>query len=265
MKRREILGLGTVAAFGMLGSKGNAEPTSEATQGNRENKNRPKLLIFDVNETLLNLEPLQKSVAAALGGKKELVELWFTTLLQYSLVETVSGSYRKFGEIGAAVLTMVAKNHGIALTLEEAKQAIKPIASLPAHDDVKPGLQALKDAGYRMITLTNSPQEGVDAQIENAGLTQFFERRLTVGEIEIYKPDLRSYRWAVDQMGVPVEDCMLIAAHGWDITGALRAGMRAAFLARPGKALYPLSPEPELIAQDLAVAAEKLAALVMKR
>ncbi len=253
MKRRKILGLATVATLGVL------NPNASAATDKK--KNRPKLLIFDVNETLLDLRPLQESVAKALDGKKELVELWFTTMLHYSLVETVSGNYREFGEIGAAVMTMVAKDHGIGLSMEDAKEAIKPITSLPPHDDVRAGLQTLKDAGYRMITLTNSPQKGVDAQIENAGLTEFFEHRLSVGEIETYKPDLKTYRWAAEKTGVEVGDCMLIAAHGWDITGALRAGMRATFLARPRKSLYPLALEPELVAKDLQAAAEVLAAL----
>ncbi|WP_262506332.1 hypothetical protein [Rufibacter tibetensis] len=40
-------------------------------------------------------------------------------------------------------------------------------------------------------------------------------------------------------MNVKLEDIMLVAAHGWDVAGALRAGARAAFLSRPGQALYP--------------------------
>lgn len=256
MKRRKMLGLATVATLGIINTRASADPETD-----KRMKKRPKLLIFDVNETLLDLHALQESVAKALGGKKELVELWFTTMLHYSLVETVSGNYREFGEIGAAVMTMVAKDHGIQLSMEDAKEAIKPITSLPAHDDVKAGLQALKDAGYRMITLTNSPQKGVDAQLENAGLTAFFEQRLSVGEIGTYKPDLRTYRWAAEKTGVAVGECMLIAAHGWDVAGALRAGMRAAFLARPGKSLYPLASEPELVAKDLEVVAEKLVAI----
>ncbi len=222
---------------------------------------RPKLLFFDVNETLLDLAPLEKSVTAAFGGRSELVKTWFTTMLQYSLVETVSGTYHKFGEIGAAVMTMVAKDHGLELSMEAAKEAIKPITSLPAHPDVKSGLQMLKDAGFRMATLTNSPQEGVDAQMENAGLSGYFEKRLSVGTIKTYKPDLRTYAWAARQMDVAPEDCMLVAAHGWDIAGALHAGLRGAFLSRPGKSLYPLSPEPEISAPDLKEAAALLLAM----
>ena len=50
---------------------------------------RPKVLFFDVNETLLDLTVMKQSVGDALGGRSELLPLWFTTMLQYSLVSTV--------------------------------------------------------------------------------------------------------------------------------------------------------------------------------
>jgi 2-haloacid dehalogenase len=42
----------------------------------------------------------------------------------------------------------------------------------------------------------------------------------------------------------------MVAAHGWDIAGATRAGLRSAFVARPGQSLDPFAP-PEIIAGDL--------------
>lgn len=49
-------------------------------------------MFFDVNETLLDLKPLKESVTKALGGHDELVGLWFSTLLHYSLVDTLTGN-----------------------------------------------------------------------------------------------------------------------------------------------------------------------------
>lgn len=54
---------------------------------------RPKVLFFDINETLLDLEPLKKSISAVLNNRPELATLWFTTMLQYSLVVTVANQY----------------------------------------------------------------------------------------------------------------------------------------------------------------------------
>jgi len=42
----------------------------------------------------------------------------------------------------------------------------------------------------------------------------------------------------------------MVAAHGWDIAGAMRAGLRGAFVVRPGQSPDPFAL-PEIIADDL--------------
>ncbi len=222
---------------------------------------RPKVLFFDVNETLLDLSAMRESVGQALGGRPDLLPLWFTTMLQHALVETVAGRYHDFGEIGAAALMMIARNHDISLTEEDAQRAIKPIRSLRPHDDVAPALKALQAAGFRMVALTNSSRAAVNAQIANAGLADFFEQKLSVEDVLLFKPHTLVYRSAAHKLGVHAHECMLIAAHGWDIAGALWAGWRAAFLSRPGAQLYPLAPRPEIVDPDMSKVAEKLMAL----
>lgn len=69
----------------------------------------PKVIIFDVNETLLDLAPLRSSVGQALQGREDLLPLWFSTMLHYSLVDTLSNDYHDFGQIGAAALMMFAE------------------------------------------------------------------------------------------------------------------------------------------------------------
>ena len=117
---------------------------------------RPNVILFDVNETLLDLQSVKESVGTALGGRPELAPLWFTTLLQYSLVGTVADQYLDFGEVGAACLRMVAKNYGIDLSEDAATNAIAPMRSLPPHPDVLPALGRLRDANFRLVTLTHA-------------------------------------------------------------------------------------------------------------
>lgn len=97
---------------------------------------RPKILFFDVNETLLDLSRIKKNIGNILHGKSKLIPLWFTTMLHYSLVETVGNRYQDFEEIGAASLMMTGANNGIHLSYEEALVAIAPITSLPPHPEV---------------------------------------------------------------------------------------------------------------------------------
>jgi 2-haloacid dehalogenase len=51
---------------------------------------------------------------------------------------------------------------------------------------------------------------------------------------------------------------MMVAAHGWDVGGAKRAGMKTAFVTRKGQALYPLAPAPDLMVSDIGALATKI-------
>lgn len=195
---------------------------------------------------------MRESVGAALGGRDDLLPLWFSTMLHYSLVESATGRYHQFGKVGVAALMMVAEINDIAITEQDAKKAIvEPLRSLPPHPDVKQGLIALKKAGFTLVSLTNSSNAGVKAQFENAGLLDLFDRRLSVEDIELYKPHLKTYQWAAEQMGIQTDQALMVAAHGWDTAGAKAAGMQAAFIQRPGKVSYPLAIDADYTVKNL--------------
>ena len=219
---------------------------------------RPKVILFDVNETLLDLQPMKEGIGKLLGAGPEAARLWFTTLLQHSLVGTVAGKYLDFSEIGAACLRMVAANHGVELSEDAARQAVAPMPSLPPHGDVAPALGRLRDAGFRLFTLTNNSKSAVADQVRNAGLAGYFEALLSVEDVGKYKPHAEVYRWAAGRAGADVSGCLLVAAHGWDVAGAKWAGMQSAFVARPGQQTFPLGPTPDINIPSLAELAGEL-------
>jgi 2-haloacid dehalogenase len=217
-----------------------------------ETRIRPKVLFLDVNETLLDLTKMKKKVGDALGGNEDLLPLWFTTMLQYSLVVSASGRYEPFGHIGAAALQMVAANNNIIISEQEARKVILTgLRGLPPHKEVKGALRKLKKAGYTLVALTNSSKESVTKQFESAELTTYFDKILSIESAGKFKPFTSTYNWAANRMNLKPEECMLIAAHGWDVAGALWAGWRAAFIGRPGQQLFPLAPETEIVTSDL--------------
>ena len=220
---------------------------------------RPKVLLFDVNETLLDIASLKKSVAAVLQ-EPQAADLWFATLLQYSLAMTVSGHHAAFPDIGAAVLQMLARDRAVTLSETQAKAALSCMRSLPPHSDVTPALERLRAGGWRMAVLTNSSRPGVKAQMEHAGLERFFERQLSVESVGKFKPHADVYLWAAQEMSVDPSDCMLVAAHGWDVAGAKWAGLQTAFIGRPGQQKFPLGPAPDIDVADLAALASALGA-----
>ena len=253
MIRFKTLTIGLLMSMSFMSTTAYAQDSSEQI--------KPKVIFFDVNETLLNLDNVGKSVSKALGGRDELVPYWFTTMLHYSLVGNVTGEYNSFAEIGIASLEMIANQQNIKLTSEEARTAVlTPFRDLAPHKDVVEGLKKIRAMGYTMITLTNSSDAGIAAQLKNSNLAQYFDGSLTVQNLETFKPDLKVYDWAQKEMNVAPEDAMLIAAHAWDLAGADKAGWKTAFIMRPGKALYPLAAKPDLIGKDLIEIANQLEA-----
>ncbi|GAB3664987.1 haloacid dehalogenase type II [Echinicola sediminis] len=243
--------------LGMLGTTSMLMPNMLIGQANERHmktiiKERPKILFFDVNETLLDLTQMKKQVGKALNGREDLLSLWFTTMLHYSLVTSASGQYEHFGNIGAATLQMVGANNNITISEDNAREIIvNALRGLPAHPEVKGALNQLKQNGYKLVSFTNSSNEGVKKQFESAGLTEYFDERLSVEEVGKFKPFRETYEWAARKMGIKPNEAMLIAAHGWDVAGALWAGWRAAFISRQGQQIFPLAPKTEIVESDL--------------
>jgi 2-haloacid dehalogenase len=155
---------------------------------------------------------------------------------------------------------MAAKPLKADIGQNEKKEALQTIKELSAYYDVPNGLQLLKQNEFRLATLTNSPAATLSAQLQHTKLTEYFEATLSVDTIRKYKPDLETNRWAVKQLSANVSDAVLIAAHDWDIAGALQVGMQAAFIEREGQSLYPFSPQPTFIGKDLVEIANKIIA-----
>jgi len=220
---------------------------------------RPILLLFDVNETLLDLSPLQASIRGVLPGADS-PKLWFTTMLQYATAMSLADQYATLPEIGTAVLRMLAEGRGVKLSEEQARTAIAPITRLPAYPDVAPALARLRAAGFRLAALSNSTISGLRSQLDYAGLASCFDAQFSVQETGVYKPHASVYQGAVRRMRVEPEQAMLVAAHGWDVAGARWAGLRNAFVRRNDQAPFPLAEPPELLVTDIGELADRLGA-----
>lgn len=132
--------------------------------------------------------------------------------------------------------------------------------ALPLHPDVTDDLERLRSAGLRLVALTNSTAVAAGAQLSHAGLRAHFERVFPVDEVKRFKPAAEVYRMVARHLGMDVDRLRMVAAHDWDVTGALRAGLKAAFVARPGTVLNPLGGQPEIVGRDLREIAPRIIA-----
>jgi 2-haloacid dehalogenase len=216
-----------------------------------------RTIVFDVNETLLDLRALDPPFERAFGRAGVRRE-WFAQVLQSAFVSTITDRYTDFGTIGRAALDMVATRNTVELAAEDRDAILGTMLQLPPHKEVRGALERLRDAGLRIAALTNSTEAVATAQLTNAGLAPLFEQILSADAARRLKPAREAYEAAAAELGVPVGEIRLVAAHGWDVAGALAAGASAAFVARPGMVLDPLVPPPDVIGSDLSEVVEQI-------
>ena len=253
-----FLNAGALGSFAKLSRPiSGAHLTDAALQPQADGQTTLKVLVFDVNQTLLDLNVLRPHFTRVFGDGRALDE-WFSLLLHYSLVVTVTDAYADFGTVGRAVLEMMAGTKKIKLSPEDSAKILQGVLTMPAHPDVPEGLQRLRAAGFRMVTLTNSSPSAVKAQLQNAGLTRFFDESISVDSVRRFKPDLEVYRSAAAHLGEQPGELLLIAAHPWDVFGAMKAGWRAAFIARNGITPLPLGPAPTISGPELKAIADAI-------
>jgi 2-haloacid dehalogenase len=222
----------------------------------------PKVLIFDVNETLINFEVMQPLFQRLFGTDRALRE-WLGQLIMYSMDITLSGLYVDYYTLGAGLLQMVGAVHDVPVSDDDIREVREGMMTMPAHPDVEGGLQKLKDAGFRLVTLTNSPPNPDGASpLEHAGLASYFEQQFSIESARAYKPAAHVYHLVTQTLGVAPANCMMVAAHVWDTVGAQSTGLSAALITRPGNAPLPIDslPQPNLIARDLPEMVDQLIA-----
>lgn len=204
---------------------------------------KPKVILFDVNETLLDLAPLKNSINKALENESA-AEIWFSKLLHYSLVETISNSYHDFSEIGAAIMKMISGNFGKSFPEDEISNILKPVNQLPAYDEVPEALKKLKELNFELIAFSNGKPEVLKRQLDFAGIDKNFDHIISVEECKKYKPHPDAYKYVLKKTGFKADEAMMVAAHGWDVAGAARAGLQTIFVKRKGKHVFPLADKP---------------------
>jgi putative hydrolase of the HAD superfamily len=124
-------------------------------------------------------------------------------------------------------------------------------------DDALPTLLTLRERGYRLGIVSNTPwgTPGYlwESQLDRFHLSEPFDVRLFSSAIGFSKPDPRIFREALDRLGASPGRTLFIGDRPrTDIAGARRAGLRTALLLRPGQPRFRSRAAPDLCISSLA-------------
>ncbi len=211
-------------------------------------------ILFDINETVLDLSELRGLFAQSFG-EASVASLWFAILLHSSVVCALTGVRAKFADLAGNAIDSLAARKKVAVTSAQRADILGSFASLKPHADVAPALERLREAGLRTAAFSNSSLELAQSQVANAGLSHLFDAVISVEETGSFKPDPAVYRFAADRLERSPDRLLLIAAHDWDTHGAMSVGLNAAYIDRTGAPYHPLYRKPEIMATDIGRAA----------
>jgi len=220
----------------------------------------PRVIVFDLIGTLLDLRALDPHFERFFGDAAVRKE-WFTQTLQLAMAAALTNAYEDFGVQADTGLEMTARHYKVSMLGEEKNLILGTLRKLRPFPDVAQNLQRLRDAGLRLAALTNSTAATAEAQLTHAGLLDHFEQVISADEVHCFKPAPEVYHLAARRLGVEPDQMRLVAAHDWDVTGALRAGCAAVFVARPGQVMNPFGPQPDVRGADLGEVAENILAV----
>jgi 2-haloacid dehalogenase len=220
--------------------------------------NQP-LIVFDVNETLLDLTTMEP-IFERIFREKGAMRLWFANLILYSAALTVARHYVPFTDIGGAVMKMLADTQGIKITEADKQELKDKFSTMPPYPEVPGALKKLRAAGFRLFTLTDNLLEVQTRQLETGGIADLFERRFSADGVKHHKPSPEAYAHVEEELGLEPSRFLLIACHTWDTLGAVAAGWEAALIKRPGNDILGVGPQPRFVGETLSDVADQLIA-----
>ncbi len=189
------------------------------------------ILVFDVNETMLSMAPVSDALVPIFGDDPPAGE-WFARLLHLSAVVDHVGAHRPFDELAVHALLRVAAGREVDLDRDGAREVAEVMGHLSPHDDVVEGLERLAAAGHRRVAFSNGSSTALPAQLAQAGLADLFDDVVSVEVAGWFKPDRRAYEGVASHLDAFANELTMVAAHDWDIAGAMATGMGGIFLER---------------------------------
>ncbi len=98
---------------------------------------------------------------------------------------------------------MLGSIHDVSIQQVDIEELRMRLLTMPAHPDVPAGLKQLKDVGFRLVTLTNSPPDPQTSPLKHAGIDGWFEESFSVDRVRRFKPAPQIYHMVAEELDVP--------------------------------------------------------------
>lgn len=211
---------------------------------------------FDMIGTFFSLDRVRRALKGV-GAPPVTVELWFAQALRDFFGWSHAGGYAPFQEFIRPALPRALTAVGVEADEADQQRVMEALAQLDPVEGAGEACEVLRRSGFRLLTVTNGSEQFTRSLLERAGLADRFHAMVSTDDVEVTKPAPQIYEAARRHAE---GDLWLVAAHGWDVAGAHRAGLRTAWVSGAEQLYLDVLPEPEVTAATLVEAAEAIVA-----
>lgn len=199
----------------------------------------PRLALFDLDDTLVASYDAFTTWTAELADQRELgseAAEWFRT--EHFWRSTPEESFRHIGEHFGL------PDDPIELLATYRRRLLEV---LRPYDGVLDGLEALRDAGWRIGIVTNGFPDFQLPKIRAVDLGAYVDVVCVSDSEASWKPDAGIFKAASERAGAPLEGAWMVGdSLGADIAGGNNLGLHTAWV-RHGRTLTSEDPQPEYI------------------
>ncbi|SFS92826.1 haloacid dehalogenase type II [Halostagnicola kamekurae] len=207
-------------------------------------------ITFDSYSTLVDVDAAETALAERVDDPEPISKLWRARSLEYTFVANHVDAYQPFYEMNRDALQYALEAHGVDISADERDQILAVYHELDVFDDVRDGLERLRDAGYDCYVVSNGNPEMLESMVAHADIEAYIEATISADEVRTFKPDAELYRHAAARTGTPIDEIAHVTAGWFDVMGAQNAGMQGVWVDRKGTPWEPFDGEPALTVES---------------
>jgi 2-haloalkanoic acid dehalogenase type II len=211
-------------------------------------------VIFDIHSTLVDQGDAESWLDAALAaaphpltleGRRGLVTFLDRIWEGARISDPTSSRDLSFEDHHRVFHELIEAGPGVDRPLADALYNVM-LSTWHAYDDTLPVLRDLRAAGIRTCLLSNAGVPIRDV-LEREGMTGLYDEIVLSYEVGCVKPERRIFEIALERLGMPAADVLMVGDNANDDGGATHLGMRTLILPRTAGTVHGLAAVTALV------------------
>ena len=215
-------------------------------------------ITVDSYGTLVDPSAAEKRLEALVDDPEPVSNRWRAQSIAYTMIANHVDAYQPFYEMNRDALQYALDASGVDLPPENRDEILEVYHELDVFEDVRDGIERLREGGYPVYVLSNGNPEMLSSMVEHADIGDLVEDTISAHEIETFKPHSSLYEHAADRTDTPVENIVHVAGPAFDIQGAIHAGMQGAWIDRYDNPWGEFGGDPDVTIETFYGLAEEL-------